>query len=115
MRTPEDHEEECLLLCGPLNEHFLTTYGINRRSVLEDIPGFSVTTGLPHDIMHDVYEGVVPYKLKLLLCHCVQSGYFTIAQLNNRITHLDFQENVPTEIDAVILRNSDHKMLQSAS
>ena len=90
VRTPEDHEEQCLLLHGPLKDYFSTTYGINRCSVFEDVPVFSVTTGLPHDIMHDVFEGVVPYELKLLLCHCVQSGYFTIPELNNRIAHFDF-------------------------
>ena len=38
-----------------------------RTSVLEEAPGFSVVTGLPHDnIMHDLFEGVVHYEFKLL-------------------------------------------------
>lgn len=51
-------------------------------SILEELPGYSVINGLPHDIMHDLYEGIVPYELKLLICHCVQEGYFTIGELN---------------------------------
>lgn len=39
-------------------------------SVLEEAPGYSVINGLPHDMMHDLYEGIVPYELKLLLQHC---------------------------------------------
>ena len=41
---------------------------------------------LPHDkiIMHDLLEGVVPYELELLLAHY---KYFTVAQLNARISN----------------------------
>ena len=101
-RTPDAHEGQCLLLNGPLAEHFSTTYGVNRRSILEDVPGFSVTIGLPHDIMHDLFEGVVSYELKFLLHHCVQTGYFTIAELNNRIAHFNFPEDAPSYIDPAI-------------
>uniref|UniRef100_A0A1X7TX77 Uncharacterized protein n=1 Tax=Amphimedon queenslandica TaxID=400682 RepID=A0A1X7TX77_AMPQE len=34
-------------------------YGINRRSVLKDIHGFSVVTSLSHDIMHDLFEDIL--------------------------------------------------------
>lgn len=50
---------------GPLYSHFSTMYGINRRSVLEDVPGFSVVTSLPHDIMHDLFEGIAKKELNL--------------------------------------------------
>lgn len=46
MRTEQSHEQQCELLHGSLLGHFSTTYGINRRSVLMDIPGFSVISGL---------------------------------------------------------------------
>ena len=32
---------------------------------------FSVAENLPHDIMHDLFEGVVPYEMKLLLTHLI--------------------------------------------
>ena len=44
LRTPESHEEHCLLLSGPLRSHFSTTFGVKLRSILEDVPGFSVAT-----------------------------------------------------------------------
>ena len=31
-------------------------YGINERSVLNDVVGFSVIGGLCHDVMHDLLE-----------------------------------------------------------
>ena len=99
LRTSETHFEQCCLLTGPLHEHNSTNYGINRLSILEEIPGFSVIEGLPHDIMHDLFEGVVPYELKLLLCHCVLAKYLTVDKLNERIEGYDFGSNKPAPID----------------
>ena len=70
LRNPDTHFEQCALLYGPLQDHYSTSFGINRLSILEEVPGFSVVTGLPHDIMHDLFEGVVPYELKLLIKIC---------------------------------------------
>ena len=62
-------------LDGLLQSQYSTTYGVNYMSVLEEVLGYSIINGLPHDIMHDLYEGIVPYKLKLLLRHCLNSMY----------------------------------------
>ena len=85
LRTTESHFEQSCHLTGPLRDHYSTNYGITRLSKLKEVPGYSVIDGLPHDIMHDLFEGVVPYELKLLLCHCVHANYFTIQELNERI------------------------------
>ena len=75
-----------MLLEGPLEAHYSTNFGINRHSILEDIPGFSVATCIPHDIMHDLFEGVVPYELKLFIAYCTQGrNFFCIDFLNDRI------------------------------
>ena len=65
MRTPEQHEQQCQSLVGVNFHSNSVEYGINRMSILEEVPGFSVTTGLPYDVMHDLFEGVVHYELKL--------------------------------------------------
>ena len=68
VRTLEQHKTQCDLEQGPLGDHYSTTYGINRRSILLEIPHFSMCGfGLPHDIMHDMLEGVIKYELKRLL------------------------------------------------
>ena len=107
LRTADSHFEQCALLTGPLSALNSTSYGINRLSILEEIPGFSVTCGLPHDIMHDLFEGVIPYQMKLLLCHCVGKKYFTIEELNVRIAAFDFLDNKPSEIDSSVCRRTD--------
>ena len=90
LRTPEKHEEQCQLLVGPDRATRSTEYGINRTSILEEVPGFSVVYGLPHDVMHDLFEGVVKYELLLFLPYCLSKGYFTIADLNSRLQGYDF-------------------------
>ena len=65
--------------------------------------------------MHDLFEGIVPYELKLLLRHCVQSKYFTIGELNARIEEYDFASNHPFLIDPKITTNPIAKIRQSAS
>ena len=115
LRTPASHFEQCSLLEGHLSNHFSTAYGINFLSVLEEVPGFSVVGGLPHDIMHNLYEGIVPFELKLLLQHCVSRNYFTIDELNRRMESFPFAGNKPRHIDPLVTRGSDIKVRQSAS
>ena len=94
LRESETHFEQCALLSGPLRNHYSTTFGINRLSILEEVPGFSVITGLPHDIMHDLFEGVVPYELKLLLVHCVDSKFSP--------SKLSMRESLPMILEAIL-------------
>lgn len=70
LQTAEKHKEQCQLLEGAATRHSVDS-GINCKSILETIPNFSAASNLPHDIMHDLFEGVVSYKVKLLLKHCV--------------------------------------------
>ena len=51
---------------------------------------FSGVTGMCHDIMHVLFEGVVPLEMKLLLTHCLEKKYFTVPELNAAISNFDF-------------------------
>ena len=115
LRTPCTHVSQCMLLEGPLEAHYSTNFCINRRSILEDIPGFSVATCIPHDIMHDLFEGVVPYELKLFIAYCTQGrNFFSIDFLNDRIARFDFIYDKPSLLDTNLCR-STMKIRQSAS
>ena len=46
-----------------------TTFGIKSRSVLASVRYFDITKCFPQDVMHDRYEGLLPYEMKLLLQH----------------------------------------------
>ncbi|KAJ8022037.1 hypothetical protein HOLleu_39411 [Holothuria leucospilota] len=60
-------------------------YGIKSCSVFNSLRYFHVVNGLPSDIAHDLFEGVVPVVLEKVILHCVQSGYFTLEELNNKV------------------------------
>ena len=44
-----------------------TTYGINELSVMNRVTNFDVCQCFPEDIMHILFEGVVPYETKQFL------------------------------------------------
>lgn len=90
IRTTESHADHCSLLKGPDRVKMSIEYGINRTSSLESLPYFSVINGLPHDIMHDLYEGVVPHEIKLLLNYCARENFFDIEFFNSRLKAFDF-------------------------
>ena len=117
LRTPDLHEQQCQSLCGSKQHQMENSveFGIN-RSVLEEVPGFSVSVGLPLDIMHDVFEGVFHYELKLFLIYCQSKGFFTVKFLNSRIQGYDFgTDDKPSLIDPASLEDPDRKFRQSAS
>lgn len=90
LRTPDLHIKQCDDLKSNAIE-FSKQYGINRTSILETIPNFSVVQNLPHDIMHDILEGVIPHEMKALLFHFIKiCKYFTLNQLNERLSNYNY-------------------------
>ena len=57
LRTKEIPNAHCDSLGGPLNDHIATTFGVVRKSILNDLNHFHVVTGLVPDIMHNILEG----------------------------------------------------------
>ena len=114
LRTPEEHEVQVQSLAGPSSSNNSTKFGINR---LDKIPHFSVASNLPHDIMHDLFEGVVPREIKLLLLHLIQSKYLTISVFNDRLCQFDFGyteiSDKPSELDQNIPKKLEQKIRQS--
>ena len=117
LRTPQNHQEHCLSLCGNNRSENSMEFGINRVSILEEVPGFSVAIGMPHDVMHDLFEGVVHYELKLFLHYCVlRKKFLSVDTLNKRIQGYDFgSDDKPSTIDAGSLDSVDKKFRQSAA
>ena len=110
VRTPASHADHCSKLGDP---SMSIEYGINRRSSLESLEGFSVVNGMPHDIMHDLFEGVIPYELKLLISLYISKSYFQLDTLNYRLKAFDFSHNEIKDKPAPIQDCS--KLRQSAS
>ena len=53
-RNDDNHKEHCndVELAGPIGDHYLKTYGVNRHSSLMKVTHYSLFKGgLPHDMM----------------------------------------------------------------
>ena len=115
LRTPEVHFDDCQKLTGQANDPHSVRTGINRLSILEEVPEFSVVNGLPHDIMHDLFEGVVNYELKYFMSYCLDQKYFSIAEFNQRVSNFDFGDrDKPATIDRTRITDPEKKIRQSA-
>ena len=78
LRNTKCHLEQCALIESAAGHHYSKVYGINYRSCVIDIPSFSLfDCRMPHDMMHDIFEGVVPVEVKLMLDQFFSLGYFT--------------------------------------
>ena len=90
LRNRALYDQECQHIESAPNinvrQDLMTIFGLNGRSGLWELPGFDVTTQLPQDVMHTLLEGTVQYKLRLILLHFMQSGSFTLKELNAAIT-----------------------------
>ncbi len=74
--------------------------------------------GLPHDLMHDIFEGVAQYEIKLVLKHCISKSYFTLDECNHRLLHFDYgfsETDKPSPLTQRTLQSGDKKMHLSAS
>ena len=94
-----------------------TTYGVNSRTPLNDLKFFNVCDyGLPPDIMHDLLEGYVPYKAKLMLRVFIEEKrLFTLTELNSRIKnfHYGYMETAPTIIYPATMATNEASLNQS--
>lgn len=91
MRNPENYDGHCALLDGPLGADDSTTYGVTGSSPLNEIDYFHVANWqLPQDVMHVLFEGVLPLETKLMLGSFLEDGYLTLEQLNARISNFTY-------------------------
>ncbi|XP_070379275.1 uncharacterized protein [Dermacentor albipictus] len=70
-------------------------YGIKTRSVLADIPHFSLLSDLLYDPMHILLEGVVPLELSLFSKFIVKgAAWMSLSQLNKALSEFNFRRLV---------------------
>lgn len=102
-------------------EHDSVTSGIKSRSPLNKIDFFHVANSqLPQDIMHVLFEGVIPLETKLMLRVFIwDKKYFTLSFLNDRIQNFSYgkresQNKPPKPIEKKHLESTGSKMHLSA-
>ena len=70
----------------------IQTYGVKSKSPLNNLNFFHVIGGLPPDISHDLFEGVLPETLRHLTIAFIQEGLFTLEQLNEKISSFKYAD-----------------------
>ncbi|XP_051165636.1 uncharacterized protein LOC127284290 [Leptopilina boulardi] len=92
LRNKEDHERQVRMIenaDGQEKEKLMTDYGINRRSILNELYQHDITEGAPSDIIHDLILGVIPKTIQHL-CQNVILKKISIDELNRRLSCFDF-------------------------
>ncbi len=94
LRNSEEHKERCdhlSALSKKARKHWSKFWGVNFTSPLIKITS-SLSDLLPHDPMHVLLEGIVPYEFALCLYEFILvKKYFTLNWLNSQIANFPFQ------------------------
>jgi hypothetical protein len=67
-------------------------FGVKRACPLtEKLKHFDVLCGYPPDLMHDLFEGIVPLEIALCLNALIKDKYFTLDELNASIKEYPYK------------------------
>ena len=89
MRTRSSYDRNTTLV--EADSSLARTYGIKNRSPLNELPHFHVIDGLPPDLAHDLFEGVVPEILTHIICHFAREGLYTLDDLNQKLESFPYE------------------------
>lgn len=78
MKTAQENGTSC---CGVKRECVFTKH----------LSHFSVLSAFPPDVLHDVFEGVVPVELAQCLNLLISKKYFTLESLNKSVIHFPYK------------------------
>lgn len=88
LRTKELHDSHVT----SAQENGTSCFGVKRHCVItKTLAHFSVHTGYPPDIMHDLFEGIVPVELARCLALLISKKYFSLQTLNKSILHFPYK------------------------
>lgn len=66
--------------------------GVKRHcAITQKLSHFHVTTGYPPDVLHDLFEGIVPTELALCLNVLIKKKYLTYEELNGIIKNFPYK------------------------
>ena len=125
LRTIASHLDQCNEIerapTKYMKDYLSTLYGINRRSILTEVPEFDICKCMPLDLMHVFLEGVAQYEIKeVLKYHILQPRCtFGIQALNQRIKSFRYGYNdiadKPSLILPTTLHSEDNRIRQTAA
>lgn len=88
LRTKELHDSHV----HSAQQNSSSCFGVKGPCVItKNLAHFNVLTGYPPDIMHDVFEGIVPVELAHCLLLLISKKYFSLELLNKSILSFPFK------------------------
>lgn len=67
-------------------------FGVKKACPLtENLSYFHCVPGYPPDILHDIFEGIVPLELGLCFSVFISKKYFTFSEFNNAISQFTYK------------------------
>lgn len=89
-RTKEEHAIHVLTVKE--NPALTYCYGVKKACPLtEHLRYFHCVTRYPPDILHDIFEGIVPLELGLCFSVFISKKYFTFSELNSAIAKFPYK------------------------
>lgn len=91
MRTTESHD---LLVENIIHGDYVNHAGVKDICPLRKaLQHFHPITGFPPDILHDLFEGIVPVELALCFAEMIQRKYVSLEYLNKKIRTFPYQHS----------------------
>lgn len=108
------HAEQCQYISmsnmsSSERTHYSKVYGINRLTILLNLPEFDVTKQLPQDIMHVLLEGIFPLHMERLLDYIINhASLLTLDQINSRISEFPYAyfNEKPSRLSGICLQGN---------
>lgn len=86
LRTKEQHTAHCQEMA--YNPSLPYVFGVKRSCILNSLEFFHTTENFSVDVMHDIFEGIGQYELKILFEYFKE--HITLEELNLRIQTFDY-------------------------
>lgn len=105
-RTKEVHQ----LHIKTCEEKGVSCFGVRTGCVLtKSLSHFNVISGYPPDIVHDLFEGIVPVELAKCIAVLISKKLFTLQHLNNLILSFPYKCGDKTNRPHVLPKNLQQK------
>ena len=103
LRTKDSHDQD---VQDVMQGDSASQFGVKGDCILrEHLQYFHTTTGFPPDVLHDLFEGIVPVELALCIEQMIHLKYFTLEYLNRKIVSFPYQHTDKVDKPKPISKN----------
>lgn len=101
-RTRESYAESLAVVADSVSVDFKESKGVKYACGLNALKYFHIIDNYNVDVMHDLYEGAVPFLLQQIIQYCVKAKVFTFDQIASYVENFDYgklnRHNIPSTL-----------------